>query len=43
MSERCDCELFDEDPDTGGCYCGHVEDEHEPAPGGHPGACTVEP
>lgn len=41
----CDCTLYDPDPNAvedETCHCGHVLDEHEPAPGGHPGACTVE-
>lgn len=24
------------------CECGHVADEHETAPGGHPGECAAE-
>lgn len=40
---KCPCFLFEaseDDPDV--CECSHAMDEHEPAPGGHPGECTVE-
>lgn len=39
----CPCFLFDSSEDDAGiCECGHMLDEHESAPGGHPGACTIE-
>lgn len=40
---KCPCFLFESSEDDATvCECGHAMDEHEPAPGGHPGECTVE-
>lgn len=39
---ECPCFLFDpSEDDPLVCECGHALDEHEPAPGGHGGECTV--
>lgn len=39
---KCPCFLYDEGEEPGVCECGHMDCDHEPAPGGHPGECTAD-